>query len=118
MAARTINIGEGKKLTFDFSSLFSLIQTLNSNEQCIAALEQERWSDGDNYTNTIEGFWGQFKRSIFGIYHFVSAKYLQRYVDESVFRYNTRNWKQTYRFYYMFARCIGKFTYEDVRKIA
>jgi len=74
--------------------------------------------DGDSYTNTIEGFWGQLKRSIFGIYHFVSAKYLQRYVDESVFRYNTRKWDEVDRFRHMFERSIGKFTYEDVKNVA
>ena len=41
-------------------------------------------------TNTIEGFWGQLKRSIRGTYHFVSEKHLQSYVDEFAFRYNLR----------------------------
>lgn len=46
---------------------------------------------GTAYTNTIEGFWSQLKRSIDGTYHAVSPKYLQSYVDEFVFRYNLRN---------------------------
>ncbi|HEX5554715.1 MAG TPA: IS1595 family transposase [Chitinophagaceae bacterium] len=46
---------------------------------------------GDVHTNTIEGFWGQIKRSISGTYHGVSPKYLQSYVDEFVFRYNLRD---------------------------
>lgn len=41
-------------------------------------------------TNSIEGFWGQFKRNIIGIYHNVSRKHLQKYADETAFRYNTR----------------------------
>ncbi len=41
-------------------------------------------------TNTIEGFWGQFKRSIRGTYHFVSPQHLQAYVNEFAFRYNHR----------------------------
>jgi transposase len=45
---------------------------------------------GDIYTNTIEGFWGQLKRSIRGTYGHVSAKWLQSYVDEFAFRYNLR----------------------------
>lgn len=45
---------------------------------------------GDAHTNTIEGFWGQMKRSINGTYHMVSPKYLQLYVDEFAFRYNYR----------------------------
>ena len=42
------------------------------------------------HTNTIEGFWGQLKRSIDGTYHCVSPKYLQLYVNEFVYRYNHR----------------------------
>jgi len=45
---------------------------------------------GNSHTNTIEGFWGQLKRSIDGTYHSVSPKYLQSYVNEFVFRYNFR----------------------------
>lgn len=44
-----------------------------------------------SHTNTIEGFWGQLKRSIDGTYHSVSPKYLQSYVNEFVFRYNLRD---------------------------
>lgn len=46
---------------------------------------------GEAHTNTIEGFWGQMKRSLDGTYHHVSPKYLQDYVNEFVFRYNLRN---------------------------
>jgi len=48
---------------------------------------------GTAHTNTIEGFWSLFKRGILGIYHNVSRKHLDRYVDEFVYRYNTRNEK-------------------------
>jgi transposase-like protein len=43
------------------------------------------------HTNTIEGFWGQLKRSLDGTYHCVSPKYLQFYVNEFVYRYNHRD---------------------------
>jgi transposase-like protein len=45
---------------------------------------------GDAHTNTIEGFWSLVKRGIGGVYHNVSAKYLQSYFDEYSFRYNRR----------------------------
>jgi transposase-like protein len=46
---------------------------------------------GDVHTNTIEGFWSLVKRGIGGVYHSVSRKYLQSYLDEYSFRYNRRN---------------------------
>lgn len=46
--------------------------------------------EGDVHTNTIEGFFSLLKRGISGVYHSVSAKYLQRYLDEYAFRYNHR----------------------------
>lgn len=42
------------------------------------------------HTNTIEGFWSLVKRGIRGVYHNVSDKYLQSYVNEYAFRYNHR----------------------------
>jgi transposase len=46
---------------------------------------------GDIHTNTIEGFWSLVKRGIGGVYHSVSKKYLQTYLNEYSFRYNHRN---------------------------
>jgi transposase len=46
---------------------------------------------GDVHTNTIEGFWSTVKRGIGGVYHNVSAKYLQTYLNEYCFRYNRRH---------------------------
>lgn len=46
---------------------------------------------GTVHTNTIEGFWSLVKRGISGVYHAVSAKYLQMYLDEYVYRYNHRH---------------------------
>lgn len=45
---------------------------------------------GKTHTNSIEGFWGQLKRSSDGTHHSVSGKHLQRYVDEHVFKWNRR----------------------------
>ncbi len=46
---------------------------------------------GDVHTNTIEGFWSLVKRGIGGVYHQVSQKYLQSYLNEYSFRYNRRD---------------------------
>ena len=46
--------------------------------------------DGDTHTQTIEGFFGLFKSGVRGVYHSISARYLQNYLDEYCFRYNRR----------------------------
>jgi transposase-like protein len=46
---------------------------------------------GDVHTQSIEGFWSLVKRGIGGVYHNVSAKYLQTYLDEYSFRFNRRD---------------------------
>jgi len=46
---------------------------------------------GDAHVNTMEGFWSLVKRGISGVYHSVSAKHLQKYLDEYSFRYNNRD---------------------------
>jgi transposase len=45
---------------------------------------------GSVHVNTIEGFWSILKRGIAGVYHSVSAKHLQSYINEYAFRYNHR----------------------------
>ncbi len=45
---------------------------------------------GDVHTNSIEGAFGLFKRSIVGAFHQVSHKHLDRYLDEFEFKYNNR----------------------------
>jgi transposase len=46
---------------------------------------------GDVHTQTIEGFFGLFKNGVRGVYHSVSQKWLQGYVNEYVWRYNHRD---------------------------
>ena len=60
-------------------------------EHSRVAHSQSIWVSGDTHTNTIEGFWSLLPRGIGGVYHAVSDKYLQSYLDEYVFRYNNRD---------------------------
>ncbi|HEU5476638.1 MAG TPA: IS1595 family transposase [Gaiellaceae bacterium] len=47
--------------------------------------------DGDTHTQTIEGFWSLTKNGIRGVYHSVSKKHLQGYLNEYAWRYNHRD---------------------------
>jgi len=51
---------------------------------------KKQWVNGVAHTNTIESFWAIVKRGIKGQFHFVSPKYLSRYLDEFSFRFNNK----------------------------
>lgn len=63
---------------------------------------------GDITTNTIESFWSLIKRGVYGTYHNVSRKHLQRYVDEFEFRYNHRKLEDGQRTVAAIAGAEGK----------
>jgi transposase-like protein len=64
----------------------------------------EEWVRGRHHTNTIEGHWGQLKRSIRGTHVHVGAKHLWKYVSEFSYR---RNMRHSHRD--MFDRLIAAF---------
>ena len=75
---------------------------------------QGQYVNGRVHTNTIEGFWSLLKRGIIGIYHFVSKKHLQNYVDEFVFRYNTRSFNEGDRFNVLLSNIGVRTTYKGL----
>ncbi|MGE0828767.1 MAG: IS1595 family transposase [Hyphomonadaceae bacterium] len=48
------------------------------------------YARGDVHTNSAEGFFGQFKRGMSGVYGHCDEKYLARYLKEFEFRHNHR----------------------------
>lgn len=70
---------------------------------------------GDAHCNSVEGYWSHLKRQIFGIHHWVSRKHLNRYVSESVFRYNRRDVTEFFRFNELLALADGaRLTYPEL----
>ncbi len=51
----------------------------------------EEWVVGDVHTNSIEGVWSLFKRSIVGTFHKMSVKHMDRYLEELEWRFNNRD---------------------------
>ncbi len=66
------------------------------------------------HTNSIEGFWNILKKQINGIHHYVSPKHLQRYCNESTFKYNNRQLSQEEKFAQILANCHGSLKYNDL----
>lgn len=48
------------------------------------------YARGDTTTNTIEGFFGLFKRGVTGSFHHISEKHMNRYLNEFSFRWDLR----------------------------
>jgi hypothetical protein len=83
-------------------------------DHSIVKHNQGQYVNGRVHTNTIEGFWSLLKRGIVGIYHFTSKKHLQNYVDEFVFRYNTRDYSEVDRFNLLLANIGVRTTYRGL----
>lgn len=61
---------------------------------------------GNVHTNSIENFWGFFKRNVKNIHHSISNKHLQSYLNESVFKFNNRDKTQIELFNLIIKNCI------------
>lgn len=51
----------------------------------------KEYARGDVTTNTVEGFFGIFKRGMVGVYQHCGEQHLQRYLNEFSFRYSNRS---------------------------
>ena len=50
-----------------------------------------QYVSNEAHTNSIESFWATFKRGYIGVYHQMSKKHLQRYINEFAYRHNNRD---------------------------
>ena len=85
----TKTIATGSKLYTDEFRSYNGLKHAGYEHETVTHSKEE-WARGTIHTNTIEGFWGQLKRSLHGTYHAVSPKYLPNYIQEFAFRYNHR----------------------------
>ncbi len=77
---------------------------------------KKEYVNGEIYTNTIEGAFGIVKRTLYGIYHHVSRKHLQRYLNEIAFRYNNRNTNNFDKFKLCLYNMNNRLKYEDLTR--
>jgi len=84
------NIENGTQVFTDEFNIYQALPAMGYKHATVPHAEKI-YVLGYAHTNTIEGFWSQSKNGIRGIYHAVSAKYLQHYLDEYAFRYDHRD---------------------------
>ena len=77
---------------------------------------QGEYVNGDYTTNPIESMFACLKRTIYGTYHQISVKHLQKYCNETMYRFNTRKLKDFERFDYNFISITGQLKYKDLIK--
>ncbi|WP_317206448.1 IS1595 family transposase [Allomuricauda sp. M10] len=90
------SVTKNAKLMTDEHTAYRMLSSLYDHEMVNHSTGE--YVIGECHTNTIEGFWSLLKRGIIGIYHNVSEKHLDAYVDEFEFRYNTKNITDVERF--------------------
>jgi len=83
-------VKEGALVLTDDSGFYTGIESMGYGHRSVNHSSKEYVRNGWIHTNTIEGFWSQLKRSVNGTFHQVSAKHLQKYVNEFAYRYNRR----------------------------
>ncbi|MHA7872529.1 MAG: IS1595 family transposase [Hyphococcus sp.] len=82
-------INPGAKVATDEARAFSNLRDYGFTHGSVNHARKE-YVRGDIHTNTIEGFWNQFKGAYRGTYVWVSPKYLQTYLHEFEYRWNLR----------------------------
>ena len=80
----------------------------------IVKYNNKEYVKGRIHTNTIRGFWSLLKRGIIGIYHFTSKKHLQKYVDEFVFRYYSKDSQVSNTFNLMLSNTEYRLIYKSL----
>jgi transposase-like protein len=108
------NVAEGSRVNTDEWLGYRKLHKMFDHR--VVNHKSHQYVDGDVHTNTLEGFWALFKRGIRGVYHLMSAKHMQKYVDEFVFRYNTRDLSEYHRFNTMLDRVNVRLKYCDLVK--
>ena len=107
-------VKEGTVTYTDEASIYNNLTKNGYDHLFVNHGKREYVRSSDIHTNGIEGFWAHFKRVIFSTYHCVSKDYVQRYIDEQMYRWNTREEKSSYRFHDMFCKAVKHFDYNSV----
>lgn len=93
-----INTDEGRQYMWVHNEYAHVIVNHSANE----------YVRGQVYTNTIEGVFGHFKRSIIGIYHHTSKQHIHRYLGMFCWRWNSRGMGEGQRVNALLKSTVGR----------
>ena len=110
------NIDKSSCVITDTSSNYMSLQNEFAVHEMVNHSANEFVRSGIIHTNSIEGAFSLFKRSIIGIYHQLSPKHLSKYCDETAYRYNTRKMNDGQRFEMSLTNLLGRLSYKELIK--
>lgn len=113
------NIKEGSTIITDELSSYSTLKMFYEHETINHSQGEYVKKDSSKAfkitTNSIEGVFGLFKRSVYGTFHWISKKHLQRYLAEFQFRFSNRQLKlDSERMELLLSNLEGRITYKNL----
>ena len=85
----TENVAKGATVSTDELTSYRGLTNLGYQHGAVNHSADE-WVNGEHHTNSIEGFWSIFKKSIRSTHIHISRKHLPKYLGEFEFRHNLR----------------------------
>lgn len=107
------NVKEDALIVTDEHSSYTGLANEFSGHVTVNHSQLEFKKDGFS-TNAVEGLFSMFKRTVYGTYHKISVKHLDRYCQETSYRYNTRKTKDADRFMDVMNKTEGRLTWEKL----
>ncbi len=83
------NVAKESRLHTDESNLYLAVGKEFAEHETVRHSADE-YVRGDVHSNSVEGYFGLFKKGMKGVYQHCGEKHLHRYLAEFDFRYNTR----------------------------
>lgn len=94
---------DGTKVYTDDSCAYRSLQNHESVKHSVG-----EYVNGQAHTNGVESFWAVLKRAYHGVYHHISPKHLQRYVDQFAGKHNLRGMDTIDQMSHVVAAMVGK----------
>ena len=94
---------QGAKVYTDDASAYDGLENREAVKHSVA-----EYVRGQAHTNGVESFWSMLKRAHKGTFHKLSAKHLQRYVNEFAGRHNIREMDTIDQMQHVVAEMVGK----------